>query len=179
MSALIGGNIVVKFATEGRRVDIRARLLTAQRLRPEDIDQLRVRADGGNLIPLSLLVTQEEKPVLQAISRVDRERAIKIPGNVGPGKSQSEALAKVEEASKELPLGYRTVLSGQATQLQETTRSVGFALIIGIMVAYMVLASQFNSFLHPVTVLTSPAPRAVGRGHRPVGVGQVAVPLPA
>ena len=154
VSALIGGNIVGKFATEGRRVDIRARLLTAQRSRPEDIDQLRVRADGGNLIPLSLLVTQEEKPVLQAISRVDRERAIKISGNVGPGKSQSEALAKVEELSKELPLGYRTVLSGQATQLQETTRSVGFALIIGIMVAYMVLASQFNSFLHPVTVLT-------------------------
>src|SRR6185295_1441415 len=51
-------------------------------------------------------------------------------------------------------LGYRAVPSGQASQLAETTSGLFFALAIGILVAYMVLASQFNSFLHPVTVLT-------------------------
>src|SRR6185312_2583257 len=60
----------------------------------------------------------------------------------------------VDELSKELPFGYRTVANGQASQLQETTSGLFFALGIGILVAYMVLASQFNSFLHPVTVLT-------------------------
>jgi hydrophobe/amphiphile efflux-1 (HAE1) family protein len=154
ISALVGGNIVGKFSTEGRRIDMRVRLLAQQRTRPEDIGAIRVRTSSGQMIPLSLVTTQKEEPVLQTISRVDRERAIGISGNVAPGHSQAEAMAKVNELSKDLPLGYRTVASGQASQLQETTSGLTFALIIGILVAYMVLASQFNSFLHPVTVLT-------------------------
>lgn len=154
ISALVGGNVVGKFSTEGRRIDMRVRLLAAQRSRPEDIGAIRVRGQGGAIVPLSLLVTQKETAVLQTISRVDRERAIGISGNVAPGRSQAEAMAKVDELSRELPLGYRTVAAGQASQLAETTSGLAFALIIGILVAYMVLASQFNSFLHPVTVLT-------------------------
>jgi hydrophobe/amphiphile efflux-1 (HAE1) family protein len=154
ISALVGGNVVGKFSTEGRRIDMRVRLLAAQRSRPEDIGAIRVRGQNGAIVPLSLLVSQKETAVLQTISRVDRERAIGISGNVAPGRSQAEAMAKVDELSRELPLGYRTVAAGQASQLAETTSGLAFALIIGILVAYMVLASQFNSFLHPVTVLT-------------------------
>lgn len=154
VSALVGGNIVGKFSTQGRRIDIRMRLLAAQRSRPEDIGAIRVRAQSGDMIPLSLVVTQKEVSVLQAISRVDRERAIGISGNVAPGHSQAEAMGRVKELAKDLPLGYRVVASGQASQLDETTRGLLFAMALGILVAYMVLASQFNSFLHPVTVLT-------------------------
>ena len=154
ISALVGGNVVGKFSSAGRRIDIRARLLASQRSRPEDIGAIRVRAQGGQMVPLSLVVSQKETAVLQTISRVDRERAIGISGNVAAGRSQAEAMARVAELSKALPLGYRTVASGQASQLAETTSGLSFALIIGILVAYMVLASQFNSFLHPVTVLT-------------------------
>jgi multidrug efflux pump subunit AcrB len=154
VNALISGSTVGKFETGGRRIDIRTRVLASQRSRPEDISNLRVRSESGELVPLSLLVESNERPVLQSISRVDRERAITINANVAPGHTQSEALAKVEEVSRDLPLGYRTVFAGQATQLQETTGGLFFALLIGILVAYMVLASQFNSFLHPVTVLT-------------------------
>jgi hydrophobe/amphiphile efflux-1 (HAE1) family protein len=154
VNALVGGTTVGKFETGGRRLDIRSRVLLSQRSRPEDISKLTVRAASGDLVPMELLITQEEKPVLQSISRVDRERAITISGNVAPGHSQSEALAKVGELSKELPVGYRVVLAGQSTQLEETTGGLLFALLIGILVAYMVLASQFNSFLHPITVLT-------------------------
>lgn len=154
VNALIGGTTVGKFETDGRRLDIRARLLASQRSRPEDIGDLRVRATGGDLVPLAILISTEEKPVLQQISRINRERAISITGNVAPGHSQNEALAKVKELGTELPLGYRVVLGGQSTQLEDTTSSLMFALIVGIVVAYMVLASQFNSFIHPVTVLT-------------------------
>jgi hydrophobe/amphiphile efflux-1 (HAE1) family protein len=154
VSALVGGNAVGKFSTGGRRIDMRVRLMAGQRTRPEDVGAIRVRAQGGQMVPISLVVTQTEAPVLQTISRVDRERAIGISGNVAPGHSQAEAMAKVNELSAQLPLGYRTVAAGQASQLAETTSGLGFALLIGILVAYMVLASQFNSFLHPVTVLT-------------------------
>ena len=154
VSALIGGNTVGKFATDGRRIDMRMRLLASQRSRPEDLGEIQIRTQTGQSIPLALVVTQNEKAVLQSISRLDRERAIGISANVAPGHSQAEAMAKVTELSKELPFGYRTVASGQASQLAETTGGLFFALAIGILVAYMVLASQFNSFLSPVTVLT-------------------------
>jgi hydrophobe/amphiphile efflux-1 (HAE1) family protein len=154
ISALIGGNVVGKFSTEGRRIDMRMRLLASQRSRPEDVGDIRVRAQNGETVPISLVVTQQEAAVLQSINRLDRERAVGISGNVAAGHSQAEAMSKVMELSRELPLGYRAVPSGQASQLAETTSGLFFALGIGILVAYMVLASQFNSFLHPVTVLT-------------------------
>ena len=154
VSALVGGNTVGKFSTAGRRVDIRMRLLASQRTRPEDLSLIRVRGANSTLVPLSMVVTQEEKPVLQSITRLDRERAITIRGNVGAGHSQAEAMAKVYELAKDLPVGLRVAAGGQASQLEETTSGLWFAMLVGVLVAYMVLASQFNSFLHPVTVLT-------------------------
>jgi multidrug efflux pump subunit AcrB len=154
VSALVGGNTVGKFSTGGRRVDIRMRLLASQRKRPEDIALIGIRTSTGAIVPMSLLVTQKEQPVLSTINRLDRERAIGISGNVAPGQSQAAAMKKIEELARDLPLGTRVVAAGQASQLAETTSGLWFALLVGIAVAYMVLASQFNSFLHPVTVLT-------------------------
>jgi hydrophobe/amphiphile efflux-1 (HAE1) family protein len=154
VSALIGGNTVGKYTTEGRRIDIRMRLLADQRSRPEDLSRVQIRTGTGALVPLSLLTTQREQPVLQTISHLDRERAISVSGNVGPGHSQAEAMAKVMELASTLPITVHVVATGQASQLDETTKGLWFALGVGILVAYMVLASQFNSFLHPVTVLT-------------------------
>jgi hydrophobe/amphiphile efflux-1 (HAE1) family protein len=154
LNSLVGGIRVGKYSAGGRRLDVRLRLLASQRTRPEDLSRLRVRARAGELVPLSLLVTTEEKPALQAITRRDRERAITVFGNIAPGHSQGEALAKVEELSKDMPVGYRAVLGGASVAFRESMSSLLFALVLGIVVAYMVLASQFNSFLHPVTVLT-------------------------
>ncbi len=154
LNSLVGGIRVGKYSSGGRRLDVRLRLLASQRTRPEDLARLRVRARSGELVPLSLLVTTEEKPALQAITRRDRERAITVFGNIAPGHSQDEALAKVEELSRDMPVGHRAVLGGASVAFRDSMSSLLFALVLGIIVAYMVLASQFNSFLHPVTVLT-------------------------
>jgi multidrug efflux pump len=154
INALVGGVRSGKYSTGGRRIDIRTRLLANQRTRPEDLSRLRVRTASGELIPLSSLVKEDERPALQSVTRRDRERAISIYGNVAPGKAQNEALAYVDEISKGLPPGYRAVLGGSSVAFKESMGQLVFALILGIIVAYMVLASQFNSFLHPVTVLS-------------------------
>lgn len=154
LNALVGGVRVGKYSSDGRRVDVRMRLLADQRARPEDIGVLRVRSGSGELIPLNTLVTQEERPALQAITRMDRERAISLMANVAPGHDQQEVLAAVEELGESLPEGFRIVLGGQSVAFRESMQSLFLALALGIIVAYMVLASQFNSFLHPVTVLT-------------------------
>jgi len=154
INALVGGIRSGKYSTDGRRIDIRTRLLASQRTRPEDLARLRVRTSSGELVPMSSLVKESERPALQSVTRRDRERAISIYGNVAPGKSQNDALAYVEQLGRELPPGYRAVLGGSSVAFRESTGQLAFALILGIIVAYMVLASQFNSFMHPVTVLS-------------------------
>jgi multidrug efflux pump subunit AcrB len=154
LNALVGGVRIGKYSAGGRRFDVRLRLLADQRSRPEDLSHLRVRASTGELVPLSALVTTEERPALQAITRRDRERAITVFANVAPGASQDKALAKVEELAKNTPVGVRVVLGGASVAFRDSMSSLLFALVLGIIVAYMILASQFNSFLHPVTVLT-------------------------
>jgi len=154
LNAFVGGVRVGKYSSEGRRVDVRLRLLADQRARPEDVARLRVRAENGRLVPLSALVTAEEQPVLQAITRRDRERAVTVFANVAPGRAQQDALREVERIGRSMPVGTSLVLGGASVAYRESMGSLLFALVLGIVVAYMVLGSQFNSFLHPVTVLT-------------------------
>jgi hydrophobe/amphiphile efflux-1 (HAE1) family protein len=154
VSTLVGGNTVAQYSSGGRRIDMRMRLLASQRSRPEDLDRLYVRTSGGTMVPLSSVVSVTQDPELQSINHADRERAIRIYGNVAPGKSQSEGLDYVQTLVPGLPQGYRIVFSGQSSQMSDAMTSLFFALGVGILVAYMVLASQFNSFLHPATVLT-------------------------
>jgi multidrug efflux pump subunit AcrB len=154
LNAMVGGVRVGSYSTDGRRIDVRLRLLADQRSSPEDINRLRVRTAAGELIPLASLVNYEERPALQAITRKDRERAIGVFANVAPNHSQDEALKFVEELRKDLPLGYSVVLSGASVAFRDSMGSLLFALLLGIIVSYMVLGSQFNSFLHPITVLT-------------------------
>jgi multidrug efflux pump subunit AcrB len=106
------------------------------------------------MVPLSSVVIASEQPELQSINHDQRQRAIQITGNIAPGYSQSDVLTYVDTISKDLPTGYTIVLSGQSSQFGDAMSSLIFALIVGILVAFMVLASQFNSILDPVTVLT-------------------------
>jgi hydrophobe/amphiphile efflux-1 (HAE1) family protein len=154
LNALVGGQRIGKFSQNGRRVDTRVRLLADQRDRPEALQQLRIRSRSGQMVPLSSLVTMDEQPALQAITRKDRERAISVTGNIGSGASQEEAMALVEKLAGDLPQGTRVVMGGASVQFRESMDSLVTALLLGIAVAYMILAAQFNSFLHPVTVLT-------------------------
>jgi len=154
INALVGGVRAGKYSSGGRRVDVRLKLLASQRSRPEDLSRLKLRSRSGAMVPLSALVSTTEQPALQAITRRDRERAITIFANIASGHSQDEALKLVESLGSDMPVGYRLVLGGASVAFRESMSSLIFALILGIIIAYMILASQFNSFLHPVTILT-------------------------
>jgi multidrug efflux pump subunit AcrB len=154
LNALVGGVRVGKYSSGGRRIDVRLKLLAAQRSRPEDIARLKVRTRTGVLVPLSSLLTYDEQPALQAITRKDRERAISVFANVAPGHAQDEAIRTVESLGKTLPVGYRLVLGGASVAFRESMSSLLFALLLGVGIAYMILASQFNSYKDPVTIIT-------------------------
>ena len=158
ISALVGGEQIGQYSTAGRRMNIDMRLLAQQRTRPEDLQQLFVRATqngASTLVPLSSVTTTVEQSELQSINHANRQRAISLTGNVAPGHSQSEVLDYVnQQLLTEVPPGFSIVLSGQSSQFGDAMASLGLALFFGIVFAYMVLASQFNSLLHPLTVLT-------------------------
>ena len=154
INAMVGGIRNGKFTSHGKRYDVRVRLDAVNRSDPKDIDNMWVRNQFGEVVPLSAVVTAEVKPSLFSITRKNRERAISIYANPAQGHSQQEALKAVAAIGKEmLPEGYHIVFSGGAQAFQESFKSLIFALILGIFVAYMVLGTQFDSFIHPVTVL--------------------------
>lgn len=154
VNAAIGGMRVGRFKDKGRRFDIRVRLLAPQRDRPEDISRLLVRTAGGGVVRLGDLIRLEQEPTLQTITRRDRERAITLFANMASGVSQEEAVNRsLAVARAVLPDGYRAVLSGSTRAYRESFQSLWFAFGLGLVVAYMVLASQFNAFSHPFTVL--------------------------
>lgn len=143
-----------QFTADGRRFDIRIKLLDRYISSPKDIEKIYVRNNFGNVIPLSQLVHLDEKKTYQSITRVNRQRAIGVYGSLKNGISQSAALARAGEIAQEiLPPGYTFSLEGAAAGLKESFQSLALALVLGIMVAYMILAVQFNSFIHPISVL--------------------------
>jgi len=154
IQATIGGIVIGKYEAAGHRNDIRVRLLENERDSAQQIGKVFVRNNRGERIPLSEVVDIQERKSLQLITRYDRSRAITVFANIKEGASQSDALAAVKKISDEIiPDGYHVVMSGSSETFKESFSDLTYALILGIIVAYMVLASQFNSFIHPVTVL--------------------------
>jgi HAE1 family hydrophobic/amphiphilic exporter-1 len=154
INAMVGGVRQGKFTSRGKRYDVRVRLAEVDRSNPGDIKNMWVRNEFGEVVPLSEVVTAQVKPSLFSITRKNRERAISIFANSATGRSQQEALDEVMKIGKQvLPEGYRIVFSGAAQAFKESFLNLLFALILGIFVAYMVLGTQFNSFIHPLTVL--------------------------
>jgi multidrug efflux pump subunit AcrB len=155
ISATVGSLRVGKYTDEsGHRNDIRVKLLEQYNRRAEDINRIMVRNIHGELVSLANVVKLNEKPSLLTISRYNRERAITIFSNIAEGKSQTDIMNYIERTSaKILPAGYHIVFSGSSQTFKESFESLIFALILGIVVAYMILGTQYNSFMHPITIL--------------------------
>lgn len=158
VNLLMSGEVdVTKFkdTAKGRRYDVRMRLDPKDRMNPSDIGRLYVRAMDGKLVELSNIVTIEEGGGPSSISRKDRQRTIWIFANL-EGKPLGEAMQELDAISARiLPPGYTAGYTGEAEEMGKSFRYLMFALLLGILLAYMVLASQFESLLHPVTILLS------------------------
>lgn len=155
ISSMVGSLRVGKYTNQfGHRDDVRVKLLDEYNQSSKDITRIWVRNTHGEMVPLSELVKLEEKDSLLTINRFNRERAISIYANMKPGVSQDEVTEWIQKTAKEiLPDKYHVVLTGNSQANKESRDSLILALVLGIFVAYMVLGAQFNSFIHPITVL--------------------------
>ncbi|MCI0468511.1 MAG: efflux RND transporter permease subunit [Nitrospirae bacterium] len=155
---LIGGEVdITKFKDEskGKRYDVRARLFPEDRTNPDDLGRLYARSKDGRLVELSSIVKIQEGGGPNVINRVDRQRAITLFASLevkplGQAKDELDAIA-----ARILPLDYSARYKGMADIMGESFQYLILALILGVVLAYMILASQFESFIHPFTVLLS------------------------
>jgi HAE1 family hydrophobic/amphiphilic exporter-1 len=158
VNLLVSGEVdVTKYKDEqrGRRYDVRVRLSAADRTNPDDLGKIYVRAKDGRLIQLANVVRIQEGGGPSVINRVDRQRAITVFASL-EGKPLGTAIHELNAISdKVLPMDYIPKYKGMAETMGESFQYLMFALILGVIMAYMILAAQFESFLHPFIVLLS------------------------
>ncbi|MEK6538804.1 MAG: efflux RND transporter permease subunit, partial [Nitrospirota bacterium] len=158
INLLVSGEVeATKYKDEarGRRYNVKMKLNPDDKDNPDDIKRLYTRSDDGRLVELSNIVTVQPAGGPGIINRVDRQRAITLFANL-EGKPLGEAMTELNAISaKILPSEYSTGYKGMAEMMGESFGYLMFALVLGIILAYMVLASQYESFIHPITVLLS------------------------
>jgi HAE1 family hydrophobic/amphiphilic exporter-1 len=156
INLLISGETEVtkyKDETRGKRYDLRIRLNPEERRDPEDLGKLYVRSRDGRLVELRNFVRIQEGGGPSVINRVDRQRAITLFASL-EGIPLGQAMEELNGiAGKILPADYLPKYRGQADTMSESFGYLLFAIILGVIMAYMVLAAQFESFVHPFTVL--------------------------
>jgi HAE1 family hydrophobic/amphiphilic exporter-1 len=154
--ALMGGFELgtTKFKSEGKRYDIIVRLAAYQRDLPQYIEHLTVKSSSGRVIGLSDIVEVKEESGLNVINRRNRQRSFTLSANLLGNKTLGEAVTDVQQIVKEiLPEQYTLSFSGKAETFKESYSSFIFALILSTIITYMILASLFDSFLHPFIVM--------------------------
>ncbi len=156
VNLLISGETEVtkyKDQSRGKRYDLRIRLNPEERRNPDDLSRLYVRSRDGRLVELRNLIRIQEGGGPSVINRVDRQRAISLFAGLEK-KPLGQAVEELNGiAAKILPADYLPKYQGNAETMGESFQYLMFALVLGVIMAYMVLAAQFESFVHPFTVL--------------------------
>ncbi|EMK23242.1 efflux RND transporter permease subunit [Leptospira kirschneri] len=154
VGTLMGGKNVSRFTENGRSYDVRVKI---QREKGESISiipNIGVRNTFGEFVKLKEIINIQEKEALKTITRINRERAIRVFGNPAPALGQNVSTEKALEIAKEiLPEGYSVAMTGSAKTAKESGNSLTLALLFGILLSYMILASQFNSLKQPLYIL--------------------------
>jgi HAE1 family hydrophobic/amphiphilic exporter-1 len=150
---MVGGMDVGTFKEDGRRYDIRMRVEGEDRADPDAIGELYVRNRNGEPVALRNLVSVELGAAPSEITRIDRQRSVKVSANL-QGIKLAEAVQHAKRVAEEiLPPGMGLAMSGEAEAMQEGNEQFGLAMGLGILVIYMILAAQFESLVHPLTVM--------------------------
>lgn len=155
VSLYAGGVNVAKFndqISDGQRYDIRLKASDDTLKNAADLSKIYLRAPSGELVRLDAVANFKAELGPAVIGRYDLQYAVNFYAN--PNMSLGEAVAVVKDtAAKLVPASYKVKFTGQAEEFGKTMQNVGFAFMLAFLLLYMVLASQFNSFIQPVIIM--------------------------
>src|SRR5207245_2377045 len=151
----VAGQPVSKYKEGDEQYDIWLRAEPGKRRTPQDVYDLTVRSRADQLVRLGNLVRVREDLGPAEIDRVNRQRSITVSGNLLPALPLATAVEHVQKvaATFDMPALYSLEFTGRAKTLAESNANFGIAFLLSIVFMYMVLAAQFESFLHPVTIM--------------------------
>jgi multidrug efflux pump len=160
LSGLVGGDFVNRFDISGRSYKVIPQIQRVDRLNPDQLKDAYVTGPGGNLVPLRTVATLRESVVPRSLNRFQQLNAVKISGVAV--RPLDEALRYMEdEAAKILPKGYVIDYTGESRQLRTEGQKFLPAFILAIVLIFLVLAAQFNSFRDPFVILAGSVPLAM------------------
>ncbi len=163
LQTLLGSRRVTTYVDRGEEYRVIVQADAPDRASPESLASIQVRARGGALVPLANLIRVSEYAGAKDLGRYNKLRAITLSGALAPGYSMGEALTFLEEHAQSSPevlaIGYR----GESQAYKETGGSITVVFLLTILLVYLVLAAQFESFVHPATIIMT-VPLAVAGG---------------
>jgi len=160
MSAAIGGNFVNRFNIAGRSYKVIPQVKRVDRLNPEQLENIYVTGPNNQLVPLSTVASIRHKTVARSLNRMQQLNAVTISGV--PTRSLDAALKFLEdEARKILPKGYVLDYTGESRQLRTEGDKFTAVFLLAIILIFLVLAAQFNSFRDPFIILLGSVPLAM------------------
>jgi multidrug efflux pump len=156
VETMLGGRAVGRFKRDAEQYDVLVQTTAAGRATPEDIERLFVRGREGTMVPLASLVKIRETVSPRELNHFNQRRAVTITANLAPGYSLGEAIAYLDEAaSRVLPAGYTTELSGVSREFRASSGALGVVFVLALVFIFLVLAAQFESFIDPFIILLS------------------------
>jgi HAE1 family hydrophobic/amphiphilic exporter-1 len=155
--ALIGGVNVATFQDAGKRYDVRVRLEEGQRNDVAALERIQVRAEDGRLVDLANLAGFRIETGPARVERRNRTRMVSIAANTPPGVALGRSADALDAIVAEVGLGPGVAgkHQGQAERMKDSAASVGFAFGLALLALYMILASQFDSYLQPLVIMVS------------------------
>ncbi|MEO8259186.1 MAG: efflux RND transporter permease subunit [Acidobacteriota bacterium] len=156
LRTLVGGEEVSEFKDGDDQIIVRLRLDEPYRNNPAAMGDLLIPAAPGRIVKVSDVAILKAERGPASIERYNRQRQISVQANIDRvplGEVLASARVKVEELH--LKAGYQAVFGGSARTLNEASNNFVVAIVLSVAFIYMVLASQFNSFVHPLTIMTS------------------------
>jgi multidrug efflux pump len=152
-----------EFILRNKQYDVVMALEGIYRSVPEQLGEVHVRTLDGAMVPLAALIEARPKIAPSTLNHYNLERAATLTANLAPGATLGDALARAEElVAAELPAGFSTALRGTSREFRESSAQIYVTFGLALLVIYLVLAAQFESFLHPFTVLLSVPLAALG-----------------
>ncbi len=160
LSSMLSGNFVNRFNLDGRSYKVIPQIARSGRLTPAQLADIHVSGPGGQLIPLSAIATIRTGLEPRSLNRFQQMNAIKISGL--PTRSLQDGLGVLETtAAKILPPGSKLDYTGESRQLRQESGRFLPALGLALLVIFLVLAAQFNSFRDPFVILAGSVPLAM------------------
>jgi multidrug efflux pump len=162
LSLFLGGNYVNRFSIQGRSYKVIPQVQRGNRLTSEQLLELHIRGPQGKLIPLATIASLKNTTEPRQLNRFQQLNSAKIQGAIVPGVTINDGLKVLEDKAKEiLPVGYVTDYAGESRQLRKEGNSMTSTLVLAIIVIFLVLAAQFESFIDPLIILAGSVPLAL------------------